>query len=280
MSMTTHYLAHPTSWPHVLPPHDAVRDIHYLCVTTFDGSQPHPLEVTPEADRYATSGLIFNEDRRFVDATRILNQMKPPVAQCIPEPDWSESDLLEAQKELVQLVIMRTLSLPVGRGMATFRAKMPLLTEKLPIPAFSLQCVMKPTNVTISADRSFFTEERVSWAFFHNGVSAGLAISSRARGIDTSWILYNKPAELTNRHSGFLLALGLNGHLKTLAKWVAFKYLTPKHTMTSIGLLLGLSASYLGTMDTLITRLLSVHVTRMLPPDAAELNLSPLTNQL
>ena len=55
------------------------------------------------------------------------------------------------------------------------------------------------------------------------------------------------------------------------------KYLTPKHTMTSIGLLLGLSASYLGTMDTLITRLLSVHVTRMLPLGAAELNLSPLT---
>ncbi|KAF4981780.1 hypothetical protein F66182_17143, partial [Fusarium sp. NRRL 66182] len=47
--------------------------------------------------------------------------------------------------------------------------------------------------------------------------------------------------------------------------------------MTSIGLLLGLSVSYLGTMDTLITRLLSVHVTRMLPQGAAELNLSPLT---
>ena len=47
--------------------------------------------------------------------------------------------------------------------------------------------------------------------------------------------------------------------------------------MTSIGLLLGLSASFLGTMDTLVTRLLSVHVTRMLPQGAAELNLSPLT---
>jgi anaphase-promoting complex subunit 1 len=65
--------------------------------------------------------------------------------------------------------------------------------------------------------------------------------------------------------------------LKSVAKWVAFKYLTPKHTMTSIGLLLGLAASYIGTMDSLITRLLSVHVTRMLPPGAAELNLSPLT---
>jgi anaphase-promoting complex subunit 1 len=131
--------------------------------------------------------------------------------------------------------------------------------------------------MTFSADKASFTEEKVCWAFFHNGASAGLMISKDAKGIDTSWILYNKPPELTNRHAGFLLALGLTGHLKNLAKWVAFKYLTPKHTMTSIGLLLGLSASYLGTMDTQITRLLSVHVTRLLPPGAAELNLSPLT---
>jgi anaphase-promoting complex subunit 1 len=137
---------------------------------------------------------------------------------------------------------------------------------------------MKPDNNTVGVDKNAFTEEKVCWAFFHAGVSAGLSISREARGIDTSWILYNKPPQdLSNRHAGFLLALGLNGHLRSLAKWVAFKYLTPKHTMTSIGLLLGLAASYIGTMDSLITRLLSVHVTRMLPPGAAELNLSPLT---
>jgi anaphase-promoting complex subunit 1 len=137
---------------------------------------------------------------------------------------------------------------------------------------------MKPDNNTVGVDKNAFTEEKVCWAFFHAGVAAGLSISRDAKGIDTSWILYNKPVQdLSNRHAGFLLALGLNGHLKSVAKWVAFKYLTPKHTMTSIGLLLGLAASYIGTMDSLITRLLSVHVTRMLPPGAAELNLSPLT---
>ncbi|KAK8038255.1 Negative regulator of mitosis [Apiospora phragmitis] len=99
---------------------------------------------------------------------------------------------------------------------------------------------------------------KIAWAFFHSGVAGGLSISRQAKGIDTSWILYNKPGnDLNNRHAGFLLALGLNGHLKGVAKWVAFKYLTPKHTMTSIGLLLGLAASYIGTMDSLITRLLS-----------------------
>src|SRR5205823_6394591 len=115
------------------------------------------------------------------------------------------------------------------------------------------------------------------WAFFHAGVAAGLTISRDAKGIDSSWILYNRPDSLTNRHAGFLLALGLNGHLKGIARWVAYKYLTSKHTMTSIGMLLGLAASHLGTMDALVNRMLCVHVVRMLPAGSAELNLPPLT---
>ncbi|GAB1196058.1 hypothetical protein APSETT444_005324 [Aspergillus pseudonomiae] len=266
----------PSAWQPAVS-HEAMRDVHHIGVSALDIDAINSFEASAEADRFSVTKLIFREDKRFIEAARLLNQSKAPVAECVPEPDWNDSDLLEAQKEVVQLVTLRTLSIPTGRAMLAFSGRLPLLTEKLPIPSFSLQCVMKPSNVTISADRSSFSEEKVCWAFFHNGVSTGLAISKNSKGIDTSWILFNKPQELTNRHAGFLLALGLNGHLKSLAKWVAFKYLTPKHTMTSIGLLLGLSASYLGTMDTLITRLLSVHVTRMLPLGAAELNLSPLT---
>ncbi|KAB8236762.1 anaphase promoting complex subunit 1 [Aspergillus alliaceus] len=276
ISMCTYNPCTPSAW-HPAVSHDAIRDVHHIGVSSLDIDTINSFEASAEADRFSVTRLIFREDKRFIEAARLLNQSKPPAAECIPEPDWNDSDLLEAQKELVQLVTLRTLSIPIGRAMLAFSGRLPLLTEKLPIPSFSLQCIMKPSNVTISADRTSFSEEKVCWAFFHNGVSTGLAISRNSRGIDTSWILFNKPQELTNRHAGFLLALGLNGHLKSLAKWVAFKYLTPKHTMTSIGLLLGLSASYLGTMDTLITRLLSVHVTRMLPLGAAELNLSPLT---
>ncbi|EGE78938.1 anaphase-promoting complex subunit 1 [Blastomyces dermatitidis ATCC 18188] len=277
MSMTEDRASSPMSRSPFIQSHDAARDVHSIGNPSLDGTTVNSFEVSAEADRQSITRLIFREDRRFYEAFRILNQMKPPYAEYVPAPGLSESEVLEAQKELVQLVVLRTLSVPAGRAMIGFSGRVPLLTEKLPIPAFSLQCVMKPSNVTISAEKSAFSEDKACWAFFHNGASTGLAISKAAKGIDTSWILYNKPIELTNRHAGFLLALGLNGHLKSLAKWVAFKYLTPKHTMTSIGLLLGLSASYLGTMDTLITRLLSVHVTRMLPPGAAELNLSPLT---
>ena len=259
------------------PSHDSVRDYHGICVSTLDGEKLGAYDGTAEMDRQAVTRMIFKDDQRFSEAAKLLHPLNHAVARCMPEPEWSDTDLLEAQQELVKVIAVRTLSVSPGRGMLFYSARFPLLTEKFPIHGFTLSCIMKPSNTTVTAERSIYTEEKVSWAFFHAGVEAGLSISKSAKGIDTSWISFNKPSELNNRHAGFLLALGLNGHLKSIAKWVAFKYLTPKHTMTSIGLLLGLAASYLGTMDTLITRLLSVHVTRMLPPGAAELNLSPLT---
>ena len=257
--------------------HESTRDFHTISNAALDVDTVGAYDGQAELDRLAVTRLVFKDDQRFIEASKLLHPLKPAVARCIPLPEWTEADLLEAQHELVKIVAIRTLSVSPGRGLLYYCGRFPLLTEKFPIHGFTLSCVMKPTNTTVTADRSVYTEEKVSWAFFHAGVEAGLSISKAAKGVDTSWITFNKPTELNNRHAGFLLALGLNGHLKSIAKWVAFKYLTPKHTMTSIGLLLGLAASYRGTMDPLITRLLSVHVTRMLPPGAAELNLSPLT---
>lgn len=246
--------------------------------TVYAGADRAPVvSKTHEAERHAIVSLIFSEDRRLVDALRLMNPTAVQVAECPPQPEWSEVEHLDQQKRVVNWVMVRTIALAPGFAMIHFESQRPLLSEHFLVKGFSTSCQMKPMDNTVSADRSTFTEERFGWAFFHSGVSAGLSISQDAGGIDTSWIVFNKPNELGNRHAGFLLALGINGHLRTLAKWLAFKYLTPKHNMTSIGLLLGLSASYIGTMDALITRMLSVHITRMLPPGAAELNVSPTT---
>jgi len=64
---------------------------------------------------------------------------------------------------------------------------------------------MKPMNNTVSVDRTMFTEEKYAWAWFHSGVAAGLSIAKHAEGIDSSWIVFNRPAELNNRHAGLLL---------------------------------------------------------------------------
>ena len=264
------------------PSHESSLDVHAICASTIDTQTTKLFDGSAEVERQIITRAIFKDDQRMAAAVYMLETYRPTIARCKSEPHWSESELLEAQKDHAQMLAYRTLAIPSGRGLLYFSARIPLLTQKINITGFNLSCVMKPEGNTVGVDKSAFTEEKVCWAFFHAGVAAGLGISRNAKGIDTSWILYNKgdtkgSNDLNNRHAGFLLALGLNGHLKSVAKWVAFKYLTPKHTMTSIGLLLGLAASYMGTMDSLITRLLSVHVTRMLPPGAAELNLSPLT---
>ncbi|KAK5092277.1 Anaphase-promoting complex subunit 1 [Exophiala xenobiotica] len=287
LHVSTAPLTSDISRPHHFRPrtsHAATRDIRIMCNQALDAESLGRWDASSEMDRQAVTRLIFNQDRRFQEASKLLNQGLPPELEYDHQPNWTEADALEAQKLLTQYATRRTFAVVSGRGMMYFNARTPLLTEMVPRAQFSMQCILRPKvdteggqPMTFSADRSMFTEDKVCWAFFHNGASAGLMISKEADFIDTSWILYNKPPELTNRHAGFLLALGLNGHLKSLARWVAFKYLTPKHTMTSVGLLLGLAATYRGTADTMITRLLSVHVTCLLPPGAAELNLSPLT---
>lgn len=259
------------------PNHDAAWDFASLCQNVMELNDS-PLDDMAEAEKQAVIRLLFKDDRRLEEIRSMLNTSKPRVIRLDPLPEWTETVYLEQQKEIVTRLATNTLSIPAGRGLMNYGLRFPLLTQKFHIHGFVLNSTVKPTNTTVGVDKSLFTEDKIAWAFFHSGVAGGLAISRDAKGIDTSWILYNKPGnDLNNRHAGFLLALGLNGHLKGMAKWVAFKYLTPKHTMTSIGLLLGLAASYMGTMDSLITRLLSVHVTRMLPRGAAELNLSPLT---
>ncbi|KAI1771051.1 hypothetical protein F4818DRAFT_220463 [Hypoxylon cercidicola] len=259
------------------PTHVASWDFNSLC-QNFMEFNDGPSDDVAESDKQAVIHAIFKEDRRLDETKMMLNTSKPRMIRLDPLPGWTEPYYLEQQKEIVTRLANNTLSIPAGRSLMNYGLRFPLLTQKFHINGFVLNCTVKPNNVTVGVDKSLFTEEKIAWAFFHAGVAGGLSISRQAKGIDTSWILYNKPGnDLSNRHAGFLLALGLNGHLKGVAKWVAFKYLTPKHTMTSIGLLLGLAASYIGTTDSLITRLLSVHVTRMLPRGAVELNLSPLT---
>ena len=46
-----------------------------------------------------------------------------------------------------------------------------------------------------------------------------------------------------NSFAGFLLALGLSGHLSSLNSFYIFEYLQQKHEVTVVGLLLGVAAA-------------------------------------
>ncbi|KAF2400136.1 hypothetical protein EJ06DRAFT_582689 [Trichodelitschia bisporula] len=230
-----------------------------------------------EPDRFSVANLIFDQDKRLIEAQRMIEPMMVSKVYCFTDPNLGNAQAIDVQKAFVQLVAVRTFSMAPGKGMSYFQTRHPIVAEKLEIPGYNTTAVVKPMGITLSANKETYTEENCSWAWFHAGVAAGLEISRDAQSIDTSWISMNRPDEPTNRHAGLILALGLTGHLRKMAKWLLFRYLTSKHTMTNIGLLLGVAASHIGTMDQLVTRILSVHLTCMLPIGSASLNLAPVS---
>lgn len=118
--------------------------------------------------------------------------------------------------------------------------------------------------------------EVTEWPDFANGVAQALRIRPDSEGIDSSWIIYNKPPELNPAHGGFLMGLGLAGHLRKMMPWHAFPYFDARHEPTSVGLLLGFAASHLGTCDPLLTKILSLHVHALLPHGSRELHSTSL----
>ncbi|KAI2658109.1 Anaphase-promoting complex subunit 1 [Labeo rohita] len=205
------------------------------------------------------TGLIWSQDLRVQEVRRLL-QSSRPVRVNVPH-----------LPELCQ----RTMALPVGRGLFTLFSYHPVPTEPLPVPKLNLTGRAPPRNtmVDLNSGNIDVPPNMTSWPSFHNGVAAGLKIAPASQ-VESAWIAYNKPksADLANEYAGFLMALGLNGHLTKLATLNIHDYLTKGHEMTSIGLLLGVSAAKLGTMDMSITRLLSIHIPALLPPTSTELD--------
>ena len=75
----------------------------------------------------------------------------------------------------------------------------------------------------------------------HNHINHSSTSSSVV--VTRNWILYNRThAQSTNRqsaHAGLLLALGLQGHLKSLTVNDICEYLTQGHEPTTVAILLG-----------------------------------------
>lgn len=188
-----------------------------------------------------------------------------------------EHEVAREQQTIALRVAERTLALPVGRAMFTFGSVPTVTRDASQIPKMEFSVRLQPFNALVAVDATKMNAEAKNWADFHNGVATGLRISPSSKLVDSSWITFNKPGELTAQHAGFLFGLGLSGHLKNLMTWHTFSYLTPKHDLTSIGVLLGLSAANIGTANRHVTKLLAVHTPALLPNPSVDLNVPMLT---
>lgn len=253
--------------------HGLPKDIgHILTSVSDENDSLAAWDDQSEADRISITKLIFDFDRRYYEITTLLHQTKVQSATLTTEENVSEYDLFLIQRELAALVALRTLTIPLGRAALFYGGRMPLLTEKFPIPKFNFSTLISPMKTNIILSKGSVKQSFLEWGYFHNGVSSGLSISPDSKGISGSWIIFNKPPELNPQHAGFLLGLGLNGHLKRLEEWHIYNYLGPKHPLTSVGLLIGMAASMRGLMDNKLTKVLSVHAVALLPQGANDLN--------
>ncbi|KAK9446861.1 uncharacterized protein V1518DRAFT_422840 [Limtongia smithiae] len=252
---------------------DMSQIVHSLQTDT-EAAAIGPWDGESEIDRAYISKMIFREDRRLHEVQKLLQTTKMQLGKLERVDESNDANMHAAQQELASAIARRTLAVPVGRAAFMYSARSPLLTEKFPIPKMNFNIMMVPSMATVTMEKHLVTESNISWGLFHNGVASGLSVAKDGQEITGSWVVFNKPAELNAQHAGFLLGLGLNGHLKNLAEWHIYNYLRPKHTLTSVALLLGMSASYLGTMNPKMTKVLSVHVAALLPIGSANMNIS------
>lgn len=221
--------------------------------------------------------LRFPDDLRINDVKKFLNSSKPVTIDIVQSPNVSDHEFIEEQEKQLFALCTRTMALPIGRGMFTYRTYYPVLTEILPIPKLCLTGKETGRGATIELQQIEVPANMSLWPQFHNGVAAGLRIATDPADIDPAYIMYNKPkdgAEMPCSYAGFLMALGLTSSLKALSDTYLYDYLIRSEELLSVGLLLGMAASHRGTMDTKITRMLSIHVEALLPPTAIELDVS------
>ena len=151
-----------------------------------------------------------------------------------------------------------------------------MTTDSVKIPGISTSVRMLPQNTLIQVTSDQFGPGDRGWPEFHSGVTAALRTIYDTNSFDSSDISFNQANEFDAKYAGFLLGLGITRHIRSMALFQAFSFLDPKHELTSIGVLLGLSTAFMGTGDAKVTSVLSVHLSALHPPNSSTLQVSLL----
>jgi len=218
--------------------------------------------------------LRFRKDRRLVEVRRCLSASNAVRLRLPSNTEVTDHDVHAVHQARLQLLARRTLSLAVGRGMFTLGLATPLPTEALPIPALQLAGRLPTNDALIQLDLALLPPEHAAWPEFHNGVATALRLCLGQTNISRTWIVYNKPETANYAHAGVLMGLGLQGHLKALAKTDLYSYLCQDHEPTQIGIMLGMAVSKRGSLDEAVFKMLYVHVPSLHPANYPDLEVS------
>lgn len=207
------------------------------------------------------SALRFSRDQRLGEVRRLLCSSRPLALRLSGTSELSDHDMVNEQQQRLLLLCRRSMALPVGRGMFTLSSAPPVLTEALRHAPLSLKGRTQPNAATVDLDLTALPAEYLIWPEFHNGATAALRLSppgSGAKGegeLGRNWITYNKPHNKQHAHAGFLIGLGLQGHLLALANTDLYRYMSQGHDMTMMAVLIGMAAARRGTMHNAVRAL-------------------------
>ncbi|KAJ4911668.1 Anaphase-promoting complex subunit 1 [Raphanus sativus] len=172
--------------------------------------------------------LRYGRDLRLNEVRRLLCSARPVVIQTSANPTISDQEQQQA-----------------------FTVPKLVLAGRLPAQQ----------NAVVNLDPNVRSiQELKTWPEFHNAVAAGLRLAPLQGKVSRTWIKYNKPGEPNAVHAGLLFGLGLQGYLHVLNLSDIYQYFTQDHESTTVGLMLGLAASYRRTMQPDIAKALFFHV--------------------
>jgi anaphase-promoting complex subunit 1 len=239
-----------------------------------------------------TAAMYFSDDNRVHEAARLLCSARPLVLRVARPVEVSDHDFERIKQKQLLILCWRSLALPTGRGMLTIGRFSPIPAETLPIPELCLKGKVPPYNATLNLDTSECSADMMVWPEFHNGVASGLRLLASDDcfhanfTISRTWITYNRPLSAkipptpppdntddpsqsgqghSHSHGGFLLALGLRGHLIALEMSDIYEYLTQGCATTTVGVLLGLAVNKRGSCDLAVSKMLCLHIPSLIP---------------
>lgn len=230
------------------------------------------------------ASMLFPKDNRVREAARLVRSSRPIFLRVPRSVEVTDHEFEQLKQKKLSLLVQRALALPIGRGMMTIGGIKPVAAEPLPIPELCLKGRVPPANATLSLDPAECTPDSRIWPEFHNGVAAGLRLplpvdcKETMSRVTRSWVVYNRPSASqgdneedritdlkSHSHGGFLLALGLRGHLTALEMTDLYEYLTEGTVTTTVGVLLGMAANKRGSCDMAISTMLFLHVPSLIP---------------
>jgi len=264
---------------------------------SYEGSDSQGGEATPEdpdKDGLAAledfSSMIFPDDNRIKEATRLLRSSRPLFLRVPRAVELTDHEYERSKQDKLLLLCRRSIATPLGRGMLTLGTHRMLSSDQLLIPDIVLAGRVPPANGILALDMSSCPPNFRIWPEFHNGVAAGLrlpeASSDGGKIITRTWIKFNKPVSQstsnnsTNQttpsyaHGGFLMALGLRGHLAALNTSDLTDYLSQGTITTTVGVFLGMAANKRGSCDPGVSKMLCLHVPSLLPPSFIPMDLA------